>query len=103
MTVMAGRGCLRRNIPLTKHNEDQDVPPVIHGNILGGSIDKDMHYKRTGRLGARKYLRKSYCHCIEYSTANFLAAFMWKRPMNSAVLATPTHRGPKGVFDEIST
>ena len=47
MTVMAGRGCPRRNIPSAKRNEDQDVPPVIQGNVLGGSIDKDMCYKRT--------------------------------------------------------
>ena len=103
MTVMVGRDCPRRNIPSAKCNEGRDMPPVIQGDVPGGSIDKDMHYEHTGRMGARKYLRKSYCHCIEYSTANFLATFMWKRPMNSAVLATPTHRGPKGVFNEIST
>ena len=54
---MAGRGCSRRNIPLAKHNEDQDVPPVIQGDVPGGSIDKNMHYERIGRMGARKYLR----------------------------------------------
>ena len=62
-----------------------------------------MHYERAGRMGARKYLRKSCCHHIEYSTTNFLAAFMWRRPLNSAALATPTHRGPEGVSDETNT
>ena len=54
-------------------------------------------------MGARQYLRKNCCHRIEYSAANFLAAFMWRRPLNSAVLATPTHRGSEGVSDGIST
>ena len=103
MTVMAGKGCPRRNIPQTKRTEDQDVPPVLQGNILGGSIDKDMHYKCTERMEVRKYLRKSYCHRIECSAANFLATFMWRKPLNSAVLATPTHRGPEEVSDGTNT
>ena len=62
-----------------------------------------MHYERAGGMGAMKYIRKSYCHRIECSTTNFLAAFMWRRPLNSTALATPTHRGLEGVFDGIST
>jgi len=54
-------------------------------------------------MGARKYLRESCCHHIECSTANFLAAFMWRRPLNSAALAIPTHKGPKRVSDTTST
>ena len=100
---MAGRGCSRRNIPLAKHNEDQDVPPVIQGDVPGGSIDKNMHYERIGRMGARKYLRKKCCYRIECSAANFLATFMWKRPLNSAALTTPTHKGPEGVSNGTST
>ena len=103
MTVMAGRGCPRRNIPSAKRNEDQDVPPVIHGDVPGGSIDKDMHYERTGRMRARKYLRKNCYHRIECSAANFLVTFMWRRPLNSAALATPIHRGSERVSDGIST
>ena len=103
MIVEAERGCLRRNIPSAKRNKDQDVPPVIQGDVLGGSIDKDMHYDRTGRMGARKYLRKGCCHRIECFAANFLVAFMWRRPLNSAVLAFPTHRGPEKVSDGTST
>ena len=66
MTVETRRGCSRRNIPSAKCNEDQDVHHVIQGDIPGGSINKDMHYERTGKMGVRKYLRKSYCHRIEY-------------------------------------
>ena len=103
MTMMARKGCLRRHIPSAKRNEDQDVPLVIQGDVPGGSINKDMHYERTGRMGARKYLRKSCCHLIECSAANFLAAFMWRRPQSNAALATPTHRGPERVSDGTNT
>ena len=100
---MAGRGCPRRNIPSAKCNEDQDVPPVIQGDVPGGSIDKDMRYERTGRMGARQYLRKICCHRIECFAAIFLAAFMWRRPLNSAALATTTHRRPERVSDGTSS
>ena len=50
-----------------------------------------------------KYLRKSCHHHIKYTTATFLAALMWWRPLNNATLATATHRGLKGVFDGMGT
>ena len=103
MTIEDRRGCLRRTIPSAKCNEDHDVPLVIQGDVPGGSFDKDMHYERTRRMGARKYLRKRCCHRIECSVTNFLAAFMWRKPLNNAVLATPTHRGPEKVSDGTST
>ena len=55
------------------------------------------------KSGARKYLRKNYCYPIECPTANFLAAFMWRRPLNNATLTTTTHRKSKNVSDETST
>ena len=103
MTVMDGRGCPRRNILSAKHNEGEDVPPVIQGNVPGGFMGQDMHYERTGRMRARKYLRKNCYHHIKCSAANFLATFMWRKPLNSATLATPTHRGPERVSDGTST
>ena len=54
-------------------------------------------------MEAQKCLGKSCCYRIKYFAANFLAALMWIRPLNSAALATPTHRGPKGVSNETST
>ena len=62
-----------------------------------------MHYERTGGVEARKCLRKSCCHRIECPTANFLTAFMWKRHLNSVVLATTTHRKLKRVSDGTNT
>ena len=54
-------------------------------------------------MEARKYLKKSYYHRIECPVSNFLAAFMWRRPLNSAALATTTHRKPEEVSDGTST
>ena len=62
-----------------------------------------MHYERTRRMRARKYLRKDYCHCIKCSTTNFLIALIWRRPLNSAALVTPTHRGLGRVSGGTST
>ena len=73
----------RRSISSAKRSRDQKVCFVIQSNILGNSIDKDMHYERTWQMGAMKYLRESCYHCIECSVANFLAALMRKWYLNS--------------------
>lgn len=54
-------------------------------------------------MGTEKYLRKNYYHRIECSAANFLVAFMWRRPLNSVALVAPTHRRHVRVFDGTST
>ena len=46
MTVKAGGGGPRRNIPSAKRSEDQNMCPMIQGDVLGSSIDNDMHYER---------------------------------------------------------
>ena len=51
---------------------------VIQSDILGNSIDKDMHYQRTGQMKAGKYLRENCYHRIECSVTNSLAALMRK-------------------------
>ena len=52
--------------------------PTIQGDILGNSIDKGMHYERTGEMGAQKYLKESCYHYIECSATNSLVALMKK-------------------------
>ena len=54
-------------------------------------------------MGTQKYLRKSCYYRIECPVANFLVAFMWGKLLNSAVLATTTHRRSKRVSDGTST
>ena len=56
--------------------------------------------KKEGNL---KYLRENCYHRIKCTTATFLAAFMWRKPLNSAASANATHRKPKRVFDGTGT
>ena len=46
-----------------------------------------------------KYLSKSYYHHIKCIAIAFLAALMWRRPLNSVTLAAVAHKRLKGVSD----
>ena len=48
-------------------------------------------------MGTQKYPRENYCHRIECIAVTLLAAFMWRRPLNSAALATMTQKAKEGV------
>ena len=54
-------------------------------------------------METQKYLRKSCYHRIECTATTFLTTFMWRRPLNSAILATTTHRKSKKVSDGTDT
>ena len=65
------------------------------------SSDKDVHHKCIRMMRTQKYLRESCYYRIEYIAATFLAAFMWRRPLNSVALVTTNHRKQERVFDGI--
>ena len=73
------------------------------GDLPGNSSDKDVHHTPIRMMGTQKYLRKSCYHRIECTATTFLAAFMWRRSLNSVVLAITTHRKPKRVSDGTDT
>ena len=83
MSENAGEGKPRRSISSAKRSRDQTKCPVIQGNILGNSTDKNICYERTWQLGGGKYLRESYYHRIECFAANPLATLMMKWNLNS--------------------
>ena len=56
-----------------------------------------------GRWESPKDLRKSCCCCIKCTITTFLAAFMWRRHLNSETLVTITHKEPKDVADGTDT
>ena len=58
-----------------------------------------MPHKHTRKQETQKYLRENCYHRIQYTAATFLTAFMWRRSLNSAALATTTHRRSKQVSD----
>ena len=62
----------------TKQSRGQKVRSAVQSNVSGGSIDKDIHHESTRQREVMKYLRENCHHRIEYSTANSLAALMWK-------------------------
>ena len=72
-------------------------------DLSWSSSDRDVHREHTRRRGTQKYLRESCYHRIECTTATFLAAFMWRRPLNSVALATTTYRKPKRVSNGTDT
>ena len=76
-------------------NDQSDLPR--------SSSDRDVHHKHMRMRETQKYLRESYYHRIKCTTTTFLATFMWRRPLNSVVLATITHRKLKRVSDGIGT
>ena len=64
---------------------------------------RDMPHEHMRRKETQKYLRKSCYHRIKCTTTTFLAAYMWRKPLNSAALATTTHRKPEKVSDGTGT
>ena len=56
-----------------------------------------------GRWESPKDLRKSCCRRIKCTVTTFLAAFMWRRHLNSETLATTTHKEPENVADRTDT
>ena len=73
------------------------------GDLLGSSNDKDVHHKYIRMMRTQKYLRESCYHRIECTVTTFLAASMLRRPLNSAALATTTHRKLERVSDGTGT
>ena len=80
------------------------------GDLPRNSIDRDVHHEHTKRKETQKYLREtqkypweSCYYRFECTTFTFLVIFMWRRPLNSAALATTTHRKPKRVSNKTGT
>ena len=56
-----------------------------------------------GRWESPKDLRKNCCHRIKCIVTTFLAAFMWRRHLNSEILVTTTHKESEEVFGGTDT
>ena len=80
-----------------------NVYSITQSDFLGNFAERDVHREHTRRVEARKYLRKNCCHHIECPAINFLAVFIWRRPLNSVALATITHKKSERVSDGTST
>ena len=65
MAVKSERGRSRRSIFSVKQRRGQKMSSIIQSDVLGSSVDKDMHCECTDKMGAKKYLRESYYRHIE--------------------------------------
>ena len=74
-----------------------------HDDLPGSSCDKDIYHKRIRMIGTQKYLKESCYYRIECTAATFLVAFMLRKPLNNATLATTTHIKSERVSDGIGT
>ena len=72
-------------------------------DLSRNSSDRDVHHEHTRTRGTQKYLKESCYHRIECIAATFLATFMWRRPLNSVVLAITTHKKPKRMSNGTDT
>ena len=72
--MMVKEGGSTRNAFSAEQSRGLKVWSAIQGNVLGDYIDNDTHHENTGQMGTMKYLRESYCHCIECSVTNSLIA-----------------------------
>ena len=63
-----------------------------------------MHFTNMGKGGRFENIwKKTDTTTLNLETATLLAAFMWRRRLNSVTLANATHRGPGKVADGTST
>ena len=96
-------GDLRRNSSSDVMNAAQVCTPAIRVTFQETPIiGTCLMNIREGRK-PKKYLMKNCHHRIKCTAATFSVAFMWKRPLNSTVLAITTYRKPKKVSDGTST
>ena len=69
---------------LLRPDECQSSEPWLDlGNLLGNSSNEDRLQVSKEMIRIRNILGKSCYHRIKCTTAAFLAALMWRRPLNS--------------------
>ena len=76
LVMRVQEGGPRRNASLAEQSRGQKVWSAIQSNVSRDSNDRDTHHESTGQKEVMKYLKESYNHRIECSTANSLAALM---------------------------
>ena len=85
---------------------DKDSSSTYSSNLSNpprNSSNRNVSHERARRKETKKYLRENCYYRIKWTTATFLAAFLWRRPLNSAALINATHRKPKRVSDRTGT
>ena len=92
-----------KEILLRYDQHNSSLFPNRWRDLPRSSKDEYMSYEHRRRKGTQKYLRKSCYHRIKCTITTFLAAFIWRRHLNSEALATTTHKKSRRVSDGTST
>ena len=77
--------------------------PIARGTFQKVQERRTCPIDLKGRWESPKDLRKSCCHRIKCTVTTFLAAFMWRRHLNSDILVTTTHKELEEVADGTDT
>ena len=77
--------------------------PTARGTFQEAQERRTCPIDLKGRWESPKDLRKSCYRHIKCTVTTFLAAFMWRRHLNSETLVTTTHKEPEDVVDGIDT
>ena len=93
--------CPRRKSLSDMASISQICIPAVGGTFQGAQEMRTCLMNMKERERAQKYLRKSCYHRIKFTVTTFLAAFMWRRHLNSEILVTTTHRKLGEVSDGI--
>ena len=95
--------CPRMKILSDMASIPQICIPIARGTFQEAQERRTCPMDLKERWESPKDLRKSYCHRIKFTVTTFLAAFMWKRHLNSETLVITTHKEPEEVSDGTDT
>ena len=95
--------CPRRKILLDMASIPQICIPTTRETFQEAQERRTCPMNLKERGESPKDLRKSYCHRIKCTVTTFLAAFMWRRHLNSETLVITTHKELEEVFDGTET
>ena len=96
-------GCPRMKIISDMASISQICIPTARGTFQEAQERRTCPIDLKGRWESPKDLRKSCCHRIKCTVTTFLAAFMWRRHLNSDILVTTTHKELEEVADGTDT
>ena len=96
-------GCPRMKIISDMASISQICIPTARGTFQEAQERRTCPIDLKGRWESPKDLRKSCCHRIKCTVTTFLAAFMWRRHLNSDILVTTTHKELEEVADGTNT
>ena len=99
--------CLRRSVSLDLLRVGQTPDLMIKATpqdaLMTRTYPRNVQERRKPQRKNIIYLKESCCHRIKCIITTFLAAFMWRRRLNSNTFSIATHKNPRTVPDGTGT